>query len=150
MLKTKTVGMVNDNKKSFPYVKAHDDIINGYFCNINDTETVPLTSTTAKEIDLYVVINTMNGHDSYTDGIVKKGEYANAFLVKEWDRQFLQLNDVHLVTEYSTIAKEDKLVVNTDGKLEKVSDTTGYAVYFRVSDKIQFAGMGLEVQIIIA
>jgi hypothetical protein len=150
MLKVKTVGMINDNKKSFPFVNAHADIINGYFCSISDTETVALTASSAKEEDVYVVMNTTSGHDSYCDIDIKKGEKVNAFLVKEWDRQDLQLNEKHLTTAYASINVNDKLVAGTDGKLSKVSDVSGYALYFRVKNKVMFDGNGLEVQIIVA
>lgn len=150
MLKAKTVGMINDNKKSFPTVKAHADILNGYFCTITDTATVAPTADSAKGADLHVAMNTINGDDSYRDVGIKQGEYVNAFLVKQWDKQNLQLNDKHLTNAYTTVAKDDKLVVDTDGKLVKKSDVTGFAIYFRVVDKIQFCGNGLEVQIVVA
>ncbi len=150
MLKVKTIGMINDNKKSFPIVKAHADIINGYFCTITDEATVAPTADTAKGADIYVVMNTINGDDSYTDAVVKAGENVNAFLVKQWDKQNLQLNVNHLTTAYGSVAKDDKLVIDATGKLVKQADVTGYAIYFRVVKKIQFAGNGLEVQIVVA
>ena len=149
MIKVGTIGMIEKNAKSFPNIKAHAEIQNGWFGTISDTATVTPTTTTVKSKDLTIVMNTIVGDDAYTDVKIPAGEYVNAFLLKEWDRQTLELDATHLVGALSTYEKDDVLVANTDGKLVE-GVATDYGVSFVVLKKTNFCGGGLIVKIVVA
>jgi len=158
MIKVGTIGMIADNKKNFPTVQAHADILNGYICTVAAGKTVaPVAgiSGTPQTADLYIVMNTVNGDDSYTDATIAKDDYANAFLLKQWDGQTLVLDEGHITygagEDYSDItAGTTKLTVGTDGKLAINATTTDYGMYFLVTKKVNFCGNGVEVKIVVA
>ena len=59
MIKVGTIGMIEKNAKSFPNIKAHAEIINGWFGTVNDTVTIAPTIDTVKSANLVVVMNTI-------------------------------------------------------------------------------------------
>ena len=145
MIKLGSIGMIVDNKKNFPYVKAHAAIPNGYFCTVTDTATVAPTSTTVKGADLCVVLNTALGDNVYSDFTIALGEYANAFLLKQWEKQYLIADEGHITygegEDYTDItAGTTNLTIGTDGKLAITADVTTYLLYFAVVEKFQFNG----------
>lgn len=153
MVKFETMGMIKA-AKSFPNIKAHADIANGYFCTIDfvNKATVAPTADTAKTKDVAVVMNTVNGDVQYTDVTIPSGEYVNCFTLAELANQNLQLDESHITyadtKSYADIVKGTTLLgIGTDGNLEVIADATGYGVYFTVLDKINFNGNGLLVKI---
>lgn len=149
MIKVGTIGMIEKNEKSFPNIKAHAEIQNGWFGTISSTATVAPDATTVKSKDLVVVMNTIVGDNAYTDVKLPAGEYVNAFLLKEWDGQTLELNTTHLTGALSTFAENDVLIAGTDGKLVE-GVATGYGISFIVLKKTNFCGGGLIVKIVVA
>jgi len=149
MIKVGTIGMIEKNEKSFPNVTASAAIQNGWFGTISDTATVTPTADTVKSADLVVVMNTIVGDNEYKDVTLPIGEYVNAFLLKEWANQTLELNTAHLAGILSTYAVGDVLVADANGKLVE-GVATGYGVSFVVLKKTNFCGGGLIVKIIVA
>lgn len=149
MIKVGTIGMIEKNAKSFPTIKAHADILNGWFGTINDTTTVMPSAETVKSKDLIVVMNTINNDDMYTDVTLKAGTAVNAFLLREWANQTLEVSKIHLSADLSTFSEKDILVADIDGKLVK-GDATDYGVSFIVVKKTNFCGGGLIVKIVVA
>jgi nucleoside-specific outer membrane channel protein Tsx len=145
MIKLGTIGMIADNKKSFPQVKAHADIANGYFCTITDTDTVAPTSTTILGADLCVVLNTKLGDNCYKDFTINKDENCNAFLLKQWEKQYLTVDEGHITygtgEDYSDITEgTTNLTIDANGKLAITADVSTYLLYFAVVSKVQFNG----------
>lgn len=149
MIKVGTIGMIEKNAKSFPNIKASAAIQNGWFGTISDTATITPTTDTVKSADLVVVMNTVVGDNEYTDVTLPIGEYVNAFLLKEWGNQTLELNETHLAAALSTYAVGDVLVANADGKLVEAA-ATGYGISFVVLKKTNFCGGGLLIKIVVA
>lgn len=157
MIKVRTIGMVDKNMKNDPTVKAHADIPNGYLCTVTDGKTVaPVAGASgAKQSkDLRIVMNTALGDNHGTDITVKKNDYANTFILKEWDGQDLVFDESHITyasgKSYSDIVKGTKLVADTNGKFAVTTDVSNYNVYFEVIDKVMFNGNGIITRIVVA
>lgn len=159
MIKVGTIGMIDKNAKSFPTVTAHADIANGYVCTVAGGKTVaPVAgaSGTPQTADLYIVMNTIVGDNAYIDGqTIAAGDFVNAFLLKQWDKQTLVFDEGHITYASSKsyadiVADTTKLVVGTDGKFAVATDVTHYGMYFEVTKKVQFNGNAVEVRIVVA
>ena len=109
MIKCETLGMI-DVAKNNPVLKSNKDVANYSFI-VDDGNT-------------YVVMNTVNGDDSYKEGIVMKaGEPLNGFDLKAWEGQRLIIDGKHIDGEFATVSVADTVLIvdEATGKLKSGS-----------------------------
>ena len=112
MIKCETLGML-DVAKNNPVLKSDKDLPNYSF--IVDDE------------DTYVVMNEINGDESYAkDVVIKAGDFLNGFNVEAWKSQRLIIDAKHIDGEFATVSAEGTVLVvdEATGKL-KVGEANG-------------------------
>jgi hypothetical protein len=153
MIKYDTIGMV-ESEKGFPYIKAHADIPNWSLVGADFTAgaSLALTSATKKADGIFLVDNTDEG---CREDKIKAGSRLNLKSVKALDQQILVADESHIAyasgKSYDDIAPGTTLMgAAEDGRLEVVSASTGYAVYFKVVGKTSLSGRAVKLQVVAA
>lgn len=152
MLKFREIGTLK-NATNVGYCVTPVALKNGYGVTVDlSTKTVALPTADTAKGDVYIVLNKIdkpevNEPNDYTIDI---GEYPRAFRVKSLDGRIIDMDTDAVTTAYSALAKGDTLGFGTDGKLVKLTDTTGYATYFEVIDKTTFGGEGIALKVVVA
>lgn len=133
MVKAETVGMW-EVAKSNPVIKLNTDTKNYAFINFEDND--------------YVVMNVINGDDSYLDDVtIKAGEPLNGMLLKAWEGQNLIVDGKHITNGVKDLEKDNVLVIGSDGML-KAGSASG--VHFVVKDKVTLTEAAVKVEIRVA
>lgn len=140
MIKCETLGMIA-NAKLNPVLKQTADVQNYTFITVDG--------------DLYLVMNTAAGDDTYVDDLtIKAGEYLNGFLVKAWEGQELIADEKHIAyasgKKYSDIeAGTTLLTVDSNGKLAVASAAPTSGVYFKVTGKCHQIGNAVKIKVMV-
>lgn len=152
MIKFREIGTYK-NAVNIGYCKTNVQLKNGYGVTVKESQkTVSLpTEETAKENDLYIVINKFEKPElrSPNDYTIEPGEFPRCFRLKSLDGRILDCDTDTIKDEYENILVGDKLVFNTEGKLTKTDNVDGYGYYFEVIDKTSFCGNGLGLKVVI-
>ena len=148
MIKVETLGML-DIAKINPVLKSASDVTNHSFLVENGIT--------------YLILNDINGDDSYKDGVtIKAGEYLNGYDVSVWGNQKLVIDEKHIAyasqKDYSDLVVED-LATSTDGTMLKVASTGGKlevtdtaptsGVYFVVTDKVTLTEKAIKARVVV-
>lgn len=135
MIKVETIGML-DVAKVNPVLTSEKDVENYNFVVDND--------------DIYLIMNTPSGDDSYKeDVVIKSGEFLNGYLVKAWEGQKLVIDGKHIDDDISSLTPGTSILVvdEATGKLKSGSAT---GVHFVVTDKTTLTEAAVKARICIA
>lgn len=105
---------------------------------------------------LYLIMNVVNGDDSYVDDItIPAGTYLRGIDVKSIEGLKLDVDGKHITyTSNKTIADikvNDILTVGSDGKLAVVQAAPGSGIYFKVTKTgIKLTEAAIEVKVFVA
>lgn len=148
MIKVETLGML-DIAKINPVLTSANDVTNNSFLTVDGVT--------------YLIMNDINGDDSYKDGVViKAGEYLNGYDVSVWTGQKLVVDEKHVAygsgEDYDDLAVEDTansvdatiLTINNNGKLAIASEAPASGVYFVVTDKVTLTEKAVKVKVVVA
>ena len=123
-----------DVAKINPVIKSEKDVANYSFITVDN--------------DLYLVLNTLVGDESYREGVVfPAGEFLNGYLVKAWDGQKLVVDGKHIEGGVSELADGTVLVATEDGTLAS-GEATG--VHFVVAGKATLTEAAVKVKVVVA
>ena len=138
-----------DIAKINPVLKSASDVTNHSFLVENGVT--------------YLILNDINGDDSYKDGVtIKAGEYLNGYDVSVWGNQKLVIDEKHIAygsgEDYSDLTVED-LATSTDGTMLKVASSGGKleitdtaptsGVYFVVTDKVTLTEKAIKARVVV-
>ena len=135
MIKCETLGML-DVAKNNPVLKSDKDVANYSFI-VDDGDT-------------YVVMNSINGDNSYKDDVViAAGEPLNGFNLKAWDGQRLVIDGKHIDGEYETVSTTDTVLV-VDTATGKLKSGSASGVHLVVKDKARLTEDAVVAKIVVA
>lgn len=135
MIKCETLGML-DVAKNNPVLASEKDLPNYSFI-VDDG-------------DAYVVMNTVNGDDSYKEGVtIKATEPLNGFLLEAWKGQKLVIDAKHIDGEFATYSVADTVLV-IDEATNKLKVGSAAGVHFIVKDKTTLTENAVIVKIAVA
>lgn len=154
MIKFYEIGMY-DNAVNVPYCTVPNTITNGVKNGFavtysEKTKTIALpTATTAKGGDIAIVMNILDKPElaSPDDYTVEVGEFPRLFRIDSLEDRLLLMNDAALTTAYASVAVDDVLVADTDGKWAKDNTHTDYTYGLTVIEKNTWCGNGLLVKV---
>lgn len=144
MVKVHTVEMIEHSAHSTPNVKAHADLPNGALVGLTYTGASKVTKAPATGNELYIVLNTQEGHDeeynlAYT---IKQGEYVNLFKLSNWIGKELDVTKENITGTYANIAVGDTLTFDTTTFKFKEDTATAGDICFTV---IELLPIGVRV-----
>lgn len=153
-MKYSTIGAFK-NVQNIPYCKADVDMRVGMGVILDraaKSVKLPTTADECKQVQ-YIATNIQDKyqvceHDKA--GLIKAGEYVRADDLASVANMEIEFGDSEIKDEYTDLKAKDKLVYNTDGLLEKVSDVNGYKVYFEVIAFSAHKGGGIRARIGVA
>ena len=151
MIKYVEIGNIKA-EKNFPNISAHADMKNHSFVTADfATEvTAYATSTTQLTDNLFLVDNTRVGDLYFDDDALKQGDKCRLVSLKSLDQLFLDVDGKHINGGVGSINVGATLGVGINGNLAVIAATTGYAIYFVVTEKITLTEAGVRVQIKVA
>lgn len=137
MIKVQTLGMY-DVAKNNPVLTSITDVTNYSFL-VNDG-------------DEYVVMQSINGDDTYKEGIViKGGNPINGFMLKPWEGQKLIIDGKHIAGTYTTVSVTGTILVidTATGKL-KVGTAPTSGAYFVVKGTTTLTESAVIAKVVVA
>lgn len=133
MVKFEQIGALKISKIN-PVMKLDKDVPN-YSFQIQDGIT-------------YLILNTVNGDDSYApDYTIKAGEFLNGYNLDGMAGHMLTVEKQHIKDEYEGIESGNILKVGEDGLLEVAESAPGEGVYFVVLGKSLLVEPAVDVRI---
>lgn len=150
MLKFREIGAYK-NAVNVGYCTADVVLHNGNIVTFDRATKKAAFPSTGKEAGLAIVMNTIDKpeiHDP-NEFIIEVGENPRLFVLSSLKGRIIDMDMDQVDGIYAEINKDDKLVANSEGKLEVAVDVSGYTEYFRVIDKTSYAGEGLAVEVIV-
>lgn len=135
MIKFETIGGIEAAKIN-PTITSDKAVKNYSFITVEDI--------------LYIVMNTVNGDDSYVDDITfEAGEYLDGIDVKSLENLKLIVDGKHITDGVADLTKGSTLIVADDGTLKTGTATDG--VYFEVTDTgIRLTEAAVKVRVKVA
>lgn len=149
MVKVHTVEMIEHSAHSTPNVKAHADLPNGALVGLTYTGASKVTKAPATGDELYIVLNTQEGHDeeynlAYT---IKQDSFVNLFKLSNWVGKELDVTFENVTGDTTAIAVGNTLTFDaTTFKFKKGTATSGDIAF----DVMAITPIGVRVRIKIA
>ena len=137
MIKVQTLGMY-DVAKNTPVLKSASAVANYSFL-VDDG-------------DQYVVMQSINGDDSYKEGItIPAGQPINGFQLKAWDGQKLIIDGKHIDGTYATVSVTGTILVidTATGKI-KVGTAPASGAYFVVKGTTTLTEAAVIAKVVVA
>jgi hypothetical protein len=137
MIKVQTLGMY-DVAKNNPVLTSASDV-NNYSFLVNDG-------------DAYVIMQSINGDDSYKEGIViKAGNPLNGFQLEAWEGQKLIIDGKHIDGTFATVSVTGTILVidNATGKI-KVGTAPTSGAYFVVKGTTTLTEAAVIAKVVVA
>ncbi len=137
MVKCETIGMY-DVAKINPTLTYEDEVVNHSFLSVDG--------------GVYLIMNDINGDDSYKDGVaIPAGEYLNGYDLSAWVGQKLVVDGKHITGGVDGLTAGTSVLVldGTTGKL-KVDTPDEGDIAFAVTEKVTLTEAAVKVKIIIA
>lgn len=150
MLKFREIGTYK-NAVNIGFCTADVALKNGNVVTFNRATKKAALPVTGKEAGLAIVMNTIDKPEIHepNDFVIEVGENPRLFTLESLKGRVIDMDMDQVEGTYASINVGDKLVANSDGKLEVTSEVTGYAEYFEVIEKTSYNTEGLAVMVVI-
>ena len=151
MLKFREIGTYK-NAVNIGFCTADVALKNGNVVTFNRATKKAALPVTGKETGLAIVMNTIDKPEIHepNDFVIEVGENPRLFTLESLKGRVIDMDMDQVKGTYASINVGDKLVANSDGKLEVAAEVTDYAEYFEVIEKTSYNTEGLAVMVVIA